>query len=107
MALWNPKRSPDKYPIAYHEAVTTIGCHLIAVVDTLTQANHQRKRFNAFKACLRNYPLHRSSRLIELGDLNTRMQIVGFGDGFHLQAWTRQNSTKNLKIALDSLEDLT
>lgn len=107
MVLWNPNRSPDKYPHLWHMALYTPGWCVLDVVDTLTQANHQRKRFNAFKACVRNYPLHKTARMVELGEFTSRIKIVEFEDVFQVTVKTRKKSTKKLQLALDSLDNFT
>jgi hypothetical protein len=104
MALWNPKRSPDKYEKIFHFAVTSFEPTIIAVSETRKGADHQRKRFNAFKACLRNYPLYSTSQVINSQSLESRVKVIEVNEGFAVQVTTRTSSLRSLKLAIDILD---
>lgn len=103
MALWNPNKSPDKYPELFHFAATNLTPTVIAIRETRSQADHQRKRFNAFKASVRNYPLHRTARIINTLGLVSRAKITETDEGFVVEVSNRKNSISSLQSAIDSL----
>lgn len=104
MALWNPNRIPDKYPTLFHQAATntlTSMPILLAVTPKRGQADHQRKRFNAFKATLRNYPLHPTSQRAK--EFISRVEIRESRDGWEVLVWNRENNLQSLQSIVDSL----
>ena len=104
MGLWNPNRLPDKYPVLFHQAVTNTYFQvpvLLTITETRSQADHQRKRFNAFKATLRNYPLHLTSQRSK--NLVSRVEIKETFRGWEVLVWNRENSIQSLQSIVDSL----
>lgn len=59
MPIWNVNRNPDKYPAVWHSIVqSSPGKRLLDIVETPEEVLRLKNKFNAFKACLRNHPLH-------------------------------------------------
>lgn len=103
MTLWNPRRSPDKYPIAFHGALGQgEGQAVLATVATEAEAGVVRKRWRAFCASLRNFPLHRLHDVLEAHD--TRTSVAQLPDGtWQVLVIVKRKTGKILLQALDKL----
>lgn len=103
MTLWNPRRSPDKYPTAFHAALGQgEGQAILATVATQAEAEVVRKRWRAFCASLRNFPLHRLHDVLEAHD--TRTSAVEQPEGtWQVLVIVKRKTGKILQQALDNL----
>lgn len=103
MTLWNPNRSPDKYPVAFHSALS-FAQHpaVLATVATLQEARVEQKRWRAFCASVRNYPLHRLNAVLSAYDTRTRVEQLLGGD-WQVLVDIRPKTGKILSKALDML----
>ena len=69
MAIWNPRRNPNKFPAVWHSALMAPpGEHLLAIVgigDDI-EVKRLRYRFAAFKASLRAHPSSETAKRLAL-----------------------------------------
>lgn len=85
MSAWNPNRNPDKYLASWHKLLRRPpGRYALARAEDAKEARKLQNRFNAFKASLRNHPLHptaqelsRRSARVTVEDL-TATELGGF-----------------------------
>lgn len=65
MAVWNPNRNPNHYPAHWHGIITAKpGKYILATTLDPKEPRRLMNKFNAFKACLRNHPLHESAQAL-------------------------------------------
>lgn len=66
MAVWNPNRNPNHFPAHWHGIITAKpGRYILATTEDSGEPKRLMNRFNAFKACLRNHPLHESGQALD------------------------------------------
>lgn len=64
MPQWNPSKHPSVWPLAWHEAIRGPEGEVTLASDFDSQELHKlRKKFLVFKACMRRYPDHPTSRI--------------------------------------------
>ena len=103
MARWNPNRNPSRYPIIFHQAIKEPGSQLIGSDLTKEKAVSLRKKFNAFAATLKTYPLHPTSQKLSQLGVELRIKIVPDLHTYSVWLTKRKKISSTLTILVDSL----
>lgn len=74
--LFKPNRDPNKYPASWHDAIRKPSAIGSVVAEGLEarEVELARKKFNAFKACLRAHPLHPTAQALKDCDVRTEIR---------------------------------
>lgn len=88
MPTWKPGRNPDKYPATWHDILRDKpGQRLLALVASKEEVRRTANKFNAFKASLREHPLHETARA--LNARHVRLSVEPAGKEFAVWVKTR------------------
>ena len=88
MPTWKPGRDPNKYPATWHAIIKDKpGQRLLALVTTKEEVRRTANKFNAFKASLREHPLHETTRA--LNARHVRLSVEPAGKEFAVWVKTR------------------
>ena len=88
MPTWKPGRNPDKYPATWHAILQdTPGQRLLALVSSKEEVRWTANKFNAFKASLREHPLHKTAQALKTR--HVRLSVEPAGPEFAVWVKTR------------------
>ena len=88
MPTWKPGRNPDKYPATWHAILQdSPGQRLLALVSSREEVRRTANKFNAFKASLREHPLHKTAQALKTR--HVRLSVEPAGKEFAVWVKTR------------------
>lgn len=78
MTTWNPNRDPNKYPAAWHSVLQgPPGRRLLVMTTDTSELRRTQNKFNAFKASLRNHPLHQTAQALAKRRVRLTVETLG------------------------------
>lgn len=103
MPTWKPGRNPDKYPATWHDILRDKpGQRLLALVASKEEVRRTANKFNAFKASLREHPLHETTKA--LNARHVRLSVEPAGKEFAVWVKTRW-ATEILDLLAGQLDE--
>lgn len=92
MTTWNPNRNPNHYPAHWHGIITAKpGRYILATTTDPKEPKRLMNKFNAFKACLRNHPLHESTQALAKRNVRASVETSQAGIAVCITiSWARE-----------------
>jgi len=108
--LWKPKRSPEDYPIIFHDTLDGPGVRLLAEYPPRSQGEpdfikRMQNKYHAFAASLRHHPYHPAAQ--RLRHLRTRLSVSTVNGRVLLWCTTTESELTTLQKTVDSLRQTT